>query len=76
MLLYVSAITHFAMVFDRIEKDMQQLLLRIADMLHYTKSLLNYLTSQVRKRVPGQIFKVGCTYNHDFGMLDIMFEMA
>ncbi|CAI5717342.1 unnamed protein product [Hyaloperonospora brassicae] len=30
-----------------IEDDMRQLLLRIADMLHYTKSLLHYLTSQV-----------------------------
>jgi hypothetical protein len=27
---------------------MRQLLIQIADMLHYTKSLLNYLTTQVR----------------------------
>ncbi|KAE9107818.1 hypothetical protein PF005_g22327 [Phytophthora fragariae] len=30
-----------------IEADMRQLLIQIADMLHYTKSILNYLTSQV-----------------------------
>ncbi|KAG7390177.1 hypothetical protein PHYPSEUDO_008631 [Phytophthora pseudosyringae] len=30
-----------------IEEDMRQLLIQIADMLHYTKSLLSYLTSQI-----------------------------
>ncbi|KAL3666872.1 hypothetical protein V7S43_007821 [Phytophthora oleae] len=30
-----------------IEEDMRQLLIQLADMLHYTKSLLSYLTSQI-----------------------------
>ncbi|POM69910.1 LOW QUALITY PROTEIN: Hypothetical protein PHPALM_13760, partial [Phytophthora palmivora] len=35
------------LVFFSIEEDMRQLLIQIADMLHYTKSLLSYLTSQI-----------------------------
>uniref|UniRef100_A0AAV1UA43 Spindle pole body component n=1 Tax=Peronospora matthiolae TaxID=2874970 RepID=A0AAV1UA43_9STRA len=43
---FKSALRH-RRCYSLIENDMQQLLLRIADMLHYTQSLLNYLTSQI-----------------------------
>ncbi|KAF4137761.1 Gamma tubulin complex component C-terminal [Phytophthora infestans] len=36
--------------YSYIEKDMRQVLLQSADMLHYTKSLLSYLTSQVSRK--------------------------
>ncbi|ETP43587.1 hypothetical protein F442_09699 [Phytophthora nicotianae P10297] len=47
--------------YSYIEKDMRQLLIQSADMLHYTKSLLSYLTSQVGYD-PRQSIEPGCIH--------------
>lgn len=40
----------------RIECDMRGVLVQVNDMLHYTKSLMNYLSSQVSASIPEIIF--------------------